>query len=297
MSLLREIQDAAISANTPLTVVLRKCKVLAARLGSDELKLWVDFELTGYKNIEELPEYRILKVSSKGHFAGPFNSGLRNADIPLSCVPKKFRGSLSKSHMMEPIASLESLIEGSEKGSAMEPWNSDFIAHFGQDMYEGMNCIQAWKVIPINSIVGALDAVRNRILNFVLEIEAEAPDAGEAAINSKPIPKEKTSQIFNTYITGNVHNVATGSKEVTQTTTVTNDNGMFNELLHVLMQTDQRSIATKQLLDSVEEMKASQGTVKFKEHYQSFMGILADHMQVYGPVVAPFLPSLAALVP
>ena len=132
MSLLREIQDAAISADIPLTVVLRKCKVLAARLGSEELKVWVDSELSGYQNVDDLPEYRVLTVNSKGHFSGPFNSGLRNADIPLGCVPKKFRESLSKSQMMQPIAAIESLIEGSDKGSAMEPWNSDFLAHFGQ---------------------------------------------------------------------------------------------------------------------------------------------------------------------
>lgn len=296
MSLLREIQDAAISADVPLTVVLRKCKVLAARLGSDELRLWVDSELSGYKNVDELPEYRTFNVTSKGHFSGPYNSGLRNADIPLGCVPKKFREGLSKSRMMGPIASLESLIEGSDKGSAMEPWNPDFLAHFGQNMYEGMNCMQAWKVIPINSIVGALDAVRNRILNFVLEIEAEAPDAGEAALNSNPISQDKTSQIFNTFISGSVQNVATGSSQVTQNATTESNNELFNELLHALLKANDRGPANDKLAGSVEEMKASQGTDKFKEHYQNFMSLLADHMQVYGPVVAPFLPALAGMM-
>lgn len=48
MSLLREIQDAAISSDVELAVLLRKCKVLAARLGSNEFKSWVESELSGY---------------------------------------------------------------------------------------------------------------------------------------------------------------------------------------------------------------------------------------------------------
>jgi hypothetical protein len=296
MSLLREIQEAAISADIELTVVLRKCKVLAVRIGSDELKSWVDSELSGYKDVESLPSYRIINVTSKGHFSGAFNSGLKNADIPLSCIPKEYRESLSKSNMMEPIASLESLAIDS-KGSCQEPWNSDFVAHFGQQIYSNMNCMQAWKVIPINSIIGALDAVRNRILNFVLVIEGENPDAGEAQINSNPLPQEKMSQIFNTYISGNVQNVATGSSNVEQNATMEANNDVFNNLLHSLLKANIESPINDSFTGTVEEMKASQGTPLFKDHYQNFMSILADHMQVYGPVVAPFLPALAAMVP
>ncbi|MFN4056521.1 MAG: hypothetical protein ACK4GU_16890, partial [Alishewanella aestuarii] len=70
MSLLREIQSAAIDSHTDLASLLRKCKVLAARLGSNDFKAWVDNELSGYKSVDGLPEYRILNVNSKGHFAG-----------------------------------------------------------------------------------------------------------------------------------------------------------------------------------------------------------------------------------
>jgi hypothetical protein len=210
MSLLREIQDAAIDSNTGLAVLLRKCKVLAARLGSSEFKQWVENELSGYDDIQSLPDYRILHVNSKGHFSGPFQSGLRNADIPLLCMPKEYREALSHSYLNQSVAAMEYLI-GSKSGLLQEPWNPDLVAYVGQNIYSGMNCIQAWKVIPKSSIVEALDTVRNRVLNFVLEIEAEAPDAGEAPANSNPVPQDKVHHIFNTYITGNVQNMATGS--------------------------------------------------------------------------------------
>src|SRR6476661_873539 len=130
-----------------------------------------------------------------------------------SHVPEKFREQLSTSHMMEPVVSLEALVESSDGGAAQVPWNPDLVAYVGQNIYQGMNCMQAWKVIPITSVIAALDAVRNRILSFVLEIEARAPDAGEAPANSNPLPPEQVHQIFNTYISGNVQNVATGGRD------------------------------------------------------------------------------------
>ncbi len=50
MSLLREIQNAAVDETVSLAVLLRKCKILAARLGNIEFKTWVDKELNGYDN-------------------------------------------------------------------------------------------------------------------------------------------------------------------------------------------------------------------------------------------------------
>ncbi|OGW18655.1 MAG: hypothetical protein A3G93_07215 [Nitrospinae bacterium RIFCSPLOWO2_12_FULL_45_22] len=216
MSLLRDIQDAAIDARIDISVVLRKCKVLAARLGNEAFKQWVEFELNGYKTIKDLPDYRILSVHSKGHFSGPFWSGLRNADIPISCLPEKFQESFRHSYLMDPISAYVALINKSKGSALQEPWPPDFVASVADRFYTGMNCVAAWKVIAINSVVSLVDVVRNKILSFVLEIESEAPDAGEAQINSPPLPQEKVTQVFNTNIYGNVHNVAAGSTNFAQ---------------------------------------------------------------------------------
>jgi hypothetical protein len=296
MSLLREIQSAAIDSNTDLANLLRKCKVLALRLGSNEFKEWVDCELSGYKSVDDLPEYRIFRVNSKGHFSGNFGRSLKNADIPMICIPDQFRDSLSHSNMMKSVAYMEKLVAGCESGLAEEPWNPDFVALIGQKIYEDMNCMQAWKVIPISAVVGTLDEIQNRILNFVLEIEAEDPEAGEAAINSQPVPEKKLNQIFNTYITGSVQNVATGSHSFEQTTTNNETNSeLFRQILEALQSLDATEIMDE-ITDNVESMKLSQGTDGFKEDYQKFMSLLADHMQVLGPVMAPFLSALAAIV-
>ncbi|MBU0569659.1 hypothetical protein KKB40_02660, partial [Patescibacteria group bacterium] len=226
MSLLRDIQNAAVSSEVEISTVLRKCKVLSARLGNKEFKKWIDQELNGYEDKDDLPNYRILTVQSKGHFSGPFNSGMRNGDISLICLPKKFRESLSKSYCAQPISAYEALIKLSKGENLQEQWPIDLVALYGEKIYQNMNCFTAWKVIPYGSMVALVDTVRNKILNFVIEIESEAPDAGEAPINQPSIPPEKISQVFHTTIYGNVGNIADGSSAINQTANVnvsTND--------------------------------------------------------------------------
>ncbi|WP_374246334.1 hypothetical protein [Zoogloea sp.] len=298
MSLLRQIQDAAIDSSVDLPTLLRKCKVLAARLGNDDFKRWIENELSGYDNKDDLPEYRVLSVNSKGHFSGAFGSGLRNADIPLLCLPEDFRESLGHSYLMQPIAAMASLVENSTSGTLQEPWNPDVVAHFGQQIYKHMVCMQAWKVIPTSALVAALDTVRTRVLNFALEIEAQNPAAGEAMANEKPVPQETVQHIFNTYITGDVQNLSSGSTNVTQTAKLQKgiDPELFAKLLDAVIAANLPKSLEAELGGAVEDLRATRGTAAFKEKYHRFMGILADHMQVLGPVVGPFLPSLAAMV-
>ncbi len=298
MSLLRQIQDAAIDSSVDLPTLLRKCKVLAARLGNDDFKRWIDNELSGYDNKDELPEYRVLSVNSKGHFGGAFGSGLRNANIPLLCLPEDLRESLGHSYLKQPIAAMAALVENSKSGALQEPWNPDLVAHFGQQIYENMVCMQAWKVIPASALIAALDTVRTRVLNFALEIEAQNPAAGEAMVNEKPVPQETVQQIFNTYITGDVQNLSSGSTNVTQHAKLQKgiDPELFAELLDAVIAANLPKSLEAELGGIVEDLRATRGTAAFKEKYHCFMGILADHMQVLGPIVGPFLPSLAAMM-
>ena len=295
MSLLREIQDAAIDSKTDLASLLRQCKVLATRLGSAEFGAWVDNELSGYKSVDDLPDYRILPVFSKGHFWDGYKY-FPHIDIPLAYIPEGAGEGLAHSCIMESIASIEALAEKTPTGLLKEPWNPDFVASVGKKIYQNMTCMEAWKVIPQTALIAILDEIRSRILSFVLEIEAENPAASEAEINSKPVPSEKVTQIFNTHISGDAQNVSIEGNNVQQHATNTNANAeLFTALIDALKPIEDSELR-ETLTSSVEEMRSTQGTDSFKAYYQKFMSLLADHMQVLGPVVAPYLPALAKMV-
>ena len=69
MSLLHEIQNLAVDSKTDVAMLLRKCKILAVRLGNTDFNRWIEKELNGYTDRAELPEYRKLKVQSLGNFS------------------------------------------------------------------------------------------------------------------------------------------------------------------------------------------------------------------------------------
>src|SRR5882724_2457356 len=294
MSLLREIQAAATDQSTNTATLLRKCKILAVRLGNEEFKQWIDNELNGYKTIEELPEYRIIVTGSYGYFVGGFGMQAPNLPIPPSCLPENLRKWVTTCHLMQAISSYESCIDGDERDDSHEPWPADMTARFASKIYQRVNCIRAWKLIPHNAIVGLVDTVKTRVLNFVIGIEAEDPDAGEAPLHQPPLSQEKTTQIFNTYITGNVQNVATGGSDFRQKAISSSglSDEMFQKLLDAIMHTEEDTKIINMMTAIVEEMRGTSGTTQFRKHYLSFMSALSDHMQVFGPVVAPYLPVL-----
>jgi hypothetical protein len=220
MSLLQEIQDAAIDSHADLSTLLRKCRVLAARLKNDEFKSWVQHELDGYPDGTPVPDYRVCQCQSQGHFSGPFGSGLRDAPIPTMCIPEKLREVMTKVEFRQGVTSLRDTVDKSDGSSLRVLWPNDLVALMGQDLYERMNMLQAWRIIPVSAIIRVLGTVRNRILSFALEIESEDPDAGESRTSTPSLSSEKIGNVFNTYITGNVGNVASGSSDFSQEATV-----------------------------------------------------------------------------
>ena len=65
MKLVDEIIDLATDDKAPISVVLRKCLVLAHDLKNDRLKSWADNELNGYDRESDLPAYRKIGIVAK----------------------------------------------------------------------------------------------------------------------------------------------------------------------------------------------------------------------------------------
>jgi hypothetical protein len=199
MSLLRDIQDAAIATDRPLASVLRKARVLAARLDNESLRRWVSHELNGYPLDTTLPAYRALRqVPVRGAFAGPFRQ-VNNMPIPPLAFPRELRdGELFTFSFDQPVAAYEEMLHA-DPGDFQAPWPADALVALRPSMGD-MGCLTAWRVLARGEVVGVVEGVRNRLLEFVLELEQEAPEAGEADPSELPVSAERITQIFHTTI-------------------------------------------------------------------------------------------------
>jgi len=71
---------------------------------------------------------------------------------------------------------------------------------------------------------------------------------------------------------------------------------LFDRLVAAIQASGIEGSERARLEDSVQEMRRSYGASGFAERYAYFMSILADHIAVFGPIVAPYLAALARLL-
>lgn len=206
MSILREIQASLISDQPNLGSILLKLRLLAARLDSDILGDWVKHELSGYPADVELPKYRIIGVSFKGTFSGPFNSGINNAPIPSALV-EKFAGEKWTNHRVrEGIAAIDDLVKGAQESGSLGLDCSNLILPLQGKIYKDYACNDITGTISRSSLVQIQNEVKSRVLELTIELEKSIPAAAEIILEpakSKTIDNQEVSKIINQTIYGN----------------------------------------------------------------------------------------------
>ena len=223
-TLLEQIEEEAVAADSDLATLLRKCCVLAARLQNAALKKWAVSELNGYTNAKDIPDYRKFVAQSFGDFSGYAGRTLTNAPIPLLNVPAKYREGVSRFWFLESVAELQSLATTNNKGLIYQNWSADLVAHLARSFYQDMNMLSAHKTVSATTVIKILETVRNRILNFVLELENEFPNVGEKA--GEPIlDGAKVNDLVSKLILKDVANVSIGCGQVAQQATVNVETG------------------------------------------------------------------------
>jgi hypothetical protein len=216
MSLLREIQHDIASGSVDVATVLRKCKILAARLGSDQFAQWVEWELNGYPESQSPPEYRQLAITYYASFYG-LGWKVPQAAVPLQVVPEKHRDSFSTIDFRDGIAKAKSLAERGHRPSVERP---ELIYLIQGKMYPQLQCHRVWGELSSVDFEQLVSAVKNRILDFSLKIEAENPDAGEAPPHTQPVPPEKLQPIVQNTFYGTVGAIAQHSEHFSQNVNV-----------------------------------------------------------------------------
>ena len=96
---------------------------------------------------------------------------------------------------------MQQLLESSDKGK-FQVEMGDLNVLLGHKVYQNNNCIQVWGEVATSCIIDALNVVRNRILDFSLAIEKEAPLAGDRSSSETALDQRRITQIFNTTIQG-----------------------------------------------------------------------------------------------
>ena len=195
MSLVDDLITEVVDSASDLGQVLRKARVLASDLGSEELRLWVESEQNGYPKEDTLPSYRVSVAINRGNFIGTSWRGESN--IPLNILPENYRDIYSKLELRGGVAAL---LEMHQSDGYRWEWSADLVASVSNKVFDNMSMISAWKVIPPARVVETLDAIRNRLLNFLLDLKEQYPVvAADGDLKSIPEDEIRASVINHFY--------------------------------------------------------------------------------------------------
>ncbi len=184
--LLRAIQNEVVDGTSDLATVLRKLLVVASRLGNELVKNWAERELDGYPESSQLPDYRILHgLESLGIFMGAMGYQLRNVQISLSGLPEAVRQGYSDPEVRQGIRSIAEMIRSEQEGTVSWAWPVEACQVFDLTGYrEDLRLMQAWISVPVAALIGLLDTIRNKALNFALEMERQLAPESESETSS-----------------------------------------------------------------------------------------------------------------
>lgn len=256
MQLVDEIVDGAMRSSVPLADLLRKCRVVAQQLDNEPLKAWVKSELDGYpEGRASLPAYRILRIHARGMFVGPI--AILN-DQPLSphVLDQKHREWATTAYLLQSLAVYERLLED-KKGDLRMPWPAEIVVRYQADFIDDFTLNRAWQVIPVSAVLGLVESVRNRLLDFALELQGNLAKAEQASV---PIAPEKVTSAFTNIILGGTNVIgAVISGDVNQSGNKAVIKGNFASLVSVLADLGIPASESEALKSALQEDEAETG--------------------------------------
>lgn len=206
MSLLKEIIAGASGDEMPTSTLLRKCMVLAAKLGSKPVEEWVEWELNGYPEGVPTPDYRHLSMLIK----------VDMIDIARRAngwvVPPEFLDENGKRFMQHHYrVSIGEIEDYLAKGEATLQFQvGNLVGYLMAQKFTDMNILSAWCEVSAGKVRHITESVRTRILKFALDLEKAFPEAARED-HAMPQKSERVNQIFNTTIYGPANVVGTAT--------------------------------------------------------------------------------------
>ncbi len=184
MPMVLKLQADAMNEDVSVANLLRTAKAIATKLDLEDALIWIDRELNGYEQLttEDFPEYRRLTGEPKGwnHYHGWQPIHFENAETLKRCSSAPVGSSLG--------AIEEMLRDRSNTGYFVFPYQHDIKTRLLQavDMPTDVH-IQ----LGLGSIFNIVEAVRNVVLNWSLELEK----AGILGVGMSFSVEEKTDAV------------------------------------------------------------------------------------------------------
>ena len=213
MKLVHSLQQNVLNSTISVTELLRFAYAIAVKLNLADFQKWLYSEMYGYENADDLPRYRFINGICK--YYNPYNGWQDIVTNDLSMLKES-----NNMSVMQKISELESLSQ-SEYGISKE-FSFSTQLKFAK-RFCGMKPVI---IIGSQQIIGILDTVRNKILDWALELEQKGILGDEEMSFSEKERVQAQGLTINNYIVGNNTNapIQQGNNNVMQLKSPNDDN-------------------------------------------------------------------------
>jgi predicted transcriptional regulator len=159
------LQDMA--ENRPVDSYVLKIQMVSKMLKNEKLSSWIDKELNGYEEINELPPYRVLKTQIIANLIidhGIKAAKLTNHEMPLYVLGTEKADELSTLYIKDPIIKLCKLTK--LKGYSL----SNYEKHWLSTIYEYSNILSAYKPVSLSNIDVIIHKFKSTLLDIFMEL-------------------------------------------------------------------------------------------------------------------------------
>lgn len=173
-SIVERLQSDALKPDVSVSNLLRSVKLIATKLKLGQIEDWVERELSGYGD-NPIPSYRTVNGLPRAH--NPYRGW-----IPIVMEDARMTEAISSREIGQKISELEDLLTDRSQTTLQIP----FPAHIIAELNRGAD-IQLPKMSLLVSratVVGIVDAVRNKILDWALELEKSGIMGSDASFSS-----------------------------------------------------------------------------------------------------------------
>lgn len=262
MKLISDIIDILSDGDESLTEALIKTKIVLHKIGHKELIDWVNNELNGYADVEQIPPYRILHaqvLANVASMAYQYNAH----PIPTMHLDEKFRDSWETVKMTESLAVLEKFLESDDCTALQRPIPMEANYILEKPLSRGNKIQNAWSEIQLSGITSIITQVRSRLLDFLLELnENFSDDMSDEEVKHRAATTD-AENLFNNAIFGDNATIIVGSGN-TQRINATVIKGNFESLSLTLKEHGVDDVDINSLKEAI-ATDAAEGELKTNE--------------------------------
>lgn len=288
--LVEELQAQALNPSVKVSDLLRRVKLAAVKLQLKDTADWVDHELRGYSDPQNVPPYRRTTGQLRAHTR-------YHGVVPVT-GSSDWLDQICKTPISDSVAKVE-VLAGDGTQEVIGGVSSTIATQMNEA--NGTPGTEYYIHTPQSVFLDVLEQVRNLVLDWAIDLEKNGifGEGISFSVEEKQKAAQAAPSINIGTFSGHLHQGELSGHQ-NRTLIASTDNStnsldtdtLFQQLIQAIDSNIGNEMHRTELHEIAQQMKATKGTLDYVPWFQKLVGYAADYVTVLGP----FLPALGQII-